>query len=235
MKRILFVMALALLAPVTAFAPATAQPAPDDELRGGLHMTVHSHSAGTLLFPTDRLSFNFTEGEEFSYSSRLCSGRAPFNDLGLDFRPDYPGVDDDADGTAAVRHHVTGTITEVDGDRGTLEGTITSVLCENGVETDSAIVYEYQARYMRVSDDEVRVIGTWDISPTASTGTFADLEGHGSLQGILTCLGSATCAELGEFTDFVAARGDTSRAPGEMIPGLVGTFRDPTVGEPTAA
>jgi hypothetical protein len=124
-----------------------------------------------LLFPTDRLSFNFVEGEDFSYSSRTCGGRAPFNDLGLDFSPDYPGVDDDADGTAAVRHHVEGTVTEVNGDRGTIEGTITTVLCENGAETGNSIVFTYEARYVRVSDDEVRITGKWEISPTQSTGT----------------------------------------------------------------
>ncbi len=213
-------------------------------------MTVHTHShddpdyAG-LLFDTDRLSFNFTEGEDFSYSSRTCGGPARFNDLGLDFRPNYPGVDDDADGTAPVRHRVQGTITEVRGDRGTIQGTITSVLCEEappGVETETGrvesnnvIVTHFQARYRRVSDNQVQVTGRFRISPSESTGTFAGLEGHGSIKGVLTCLrhernpAAPTCAQLGHFTDFVGARGDLSKGPGEITPGLMGSYRDPSV------
>ena len=232
MRRTLLTTAVAVLGTLAGLGPAEAQPPAADGASGGIQMTVHTHSrndpnSADLLFPTDRLSFNFVQGEDFSYSSRPCGGRAPFNDLGLDFRPDYPGVDDDADGTAAVRHHVTGTVTEVNGDRGTIEGTITSVLCENGAETGNSIVFTYEARYVRVSDDEVRITGKWEIS--SGTGTFADMEGHGNIQGIFTCLGAATCAQLGYFTDFVGVRGDPTKGPGELQPGLVGTFRDPTV------
>lgn len=73
-----------------------------------------------LLFQTDRLSYSFAQGDDFSYSSRTCTGTAPFNEIGLDFRPDYPGIDD-ATGTAAVRHHAEGTVTRVNGDKGTIE------------------------------------------------------------------------------------------------------------------
>ena len=226
--------ALAVAAPVASANQHASEPA-----SGGFKLSVHTHSGPGLLFPTDRLSYNFVEGETFSYSSRPCGGRAPFNDLGLDFSPNYPGVDDDADGTAPVRHHVEGTITEVNGDRGTIEGTITTVLCvtENGVQTESehTIVTEFRAKYHRVSDNEVKITGTFALSPTESTGTFAGITGRGSIQGIFTCLGHArnpdapTCAELGEFTDFVGLRGDTSKGPGEATPGLVGTFRDSSV------
>ena len=222
--------ALAVVAPVAAGHQHAPKPA-----SGGFKLSVHTHSSDnpfdpSLLFPTDRLSYDFVEGEDFSYSSRRCGGRAPFNDLGLDFRPDYPGVDDD-DGTAAVRHHVEGTITEVKGDRGTVKGTITSVLCvrENGVQTESehTIVTEFKARYRRVSDNEVQITGKYKISPTRSTGTFEDLKGHGSIKGIFTCLGhernpaEPTCAERGHFTDFVGLGGDTSKPPGEAVPGLM--------------
>lgn len=211
-------------------------------LSGGVKISVHTHSSDDpvfpgLLFPTDRLSFDFSEGESFSYSSRTCGGSAPFNDVGLDFRPDYPGVDDD--GTAAVRHRAEGTVTQVQGDRGTIEGTITTVLCvtENGVQTESehVIVTEYRARYRRVSDNEVQLTGRFAISPTRSTGTFEDLTGHGSIKAILTCLAhernpsQPSCARRGEFTDFVGLRGDTSKPAGEAVPGLQGHFRDPTV------
>jgi hypothetical protein len=56
------------------------------------------------------------------------------------------------------------------------------------------------------------------------------MEGHGNIQGIFTCLSpTVTCAQLGYFTDFVAVRGDPTKGPGELQPGLVGTYRDPTV------
>ncbi|HVL98678.1 MAG TPA: hypothetical protein VM324_05250 [Egibacteraceae bacterium] len=240
--------ALAVVTALALVGPAAANPnkAPKSEARGGFQLSVHTHSNDDpdwsgLLFSTERLSYDFVEGETFAYSSRTCAGRAPFNDLGLDFRPDYPGVDDD-DGTAAVRHHVQGTVTQVQGprgDRGFIEGTITSVLCEtvNGVqtETEHAIVTEFRARYRRISDNEVQLTGRFELSPTQSTGTFQDITGHGSFQGILVCLAhqrdatQPTCAERGHFTDFVGLRGDTTRPPGETQPGLVGTFRDPTV------
>jgi len=206
--------------------------------KGGFNLSVHTHSGPGLLFPWDRLSYGFDEGEDFAYSSRPCSGFAPFNEIGLDFRPDYPGVDDD-DGTAPVRHHVQGEITDVKRRKGTLRGTITSVLCvrENGASTESehSIVTRFRAKYRRVSDNEVRISGKFALSPTQSTGTFEDIRGRGSIKGIFTCLGhvrdpsAPTCEDLGYFTDFVGLRGNTSAPPGETVPGLKGSYRDPTV------
>lgn len=213
---------------------------------GGVKISVHTHSNDDpvfpgLLFPSDRLAYDFAQGDEFSYSSRTCAGRAPFNEVGLDFRPDYPGVDD-ATGTAAVRHRAEGTVTALrgDGDRGTIEGTITSVVCvtEDGVrtESDDVIVTDYRAQFRRTSDNELQLTGRFTFSPTRSTGTFEDLTGGGSLKAILTCLGhvrdasAPTCEDLGNFTDFVGLRGDTTRPAGETTPGLVGSFRDPSIG-----
>ncbi len=194
----------------------------------GTPSAPHSDNPGTLLFPdVERLSY-FVEGDTFAYSSRTCDGRARFNDVGLDFRPDYPGVDDD-DGTAAVRHQVAGTVTQDNGSSGTIEGTITTVLCQDGQATDNVIVTHFTARYRQVSEDQLQIIGRYEISPDESTGTFADLEGAGSIQGVFTCLGDPVCAELGEYTDFVAARGDLTKGPGEIQPGLVGSYSDPTV------
>ena len=110
-------------------------------------------------------------------------------------------------------------------------------MTENGmrVESDDAIVTEYRVRYRRTSDNELQLTGTFRISPTRSTGTFEDMTGHGSIKAIITCLGAArdpsqpTCAELGYFTDFVGLRGDTSAPVGETTPGLIGSFRDPTI------
>lgn len=242
MKKLHLLLALALMAGLVGTSPASAQQNNNGgkaEAQGGVKITIHTHSNDDpdwpgLLFDTDRLSYNFTEGEDFSYSSRVCSGRAPFNDVGLDFNPDYPGIDDD-DGTASVRHRVEGTITEVRGDTGTIEGTITTVVCENGQETEHVIVIHYEARFHRVSDNEVRVNGRSWFSPTESTGTFAGLEGRGSLRGVLTCLAherdssQPTCAERGHFTDFVGARGDLTKGPGEIGAGLRGSYRDATV------
>ncbi len=230
------IMAVSLIgiSPAGAAQPKEAQ----SEASGGFALTVHSHSdmPETLLNPdVERLSYDFEEDDTFAYSSRMCSGNAAFNDVGLDFRPDYPGVDDDGDGTAPVRHYVEGTVTEVNGATGTIEGTITTVLCVNGTESENVIVTEFTAKYRQVSDNELRLTGTFEISPTLSTGTFAGLEGSGSLQASLLCLGNQrdpskpSCADLGEYTDFVASRGDASAPAGEIKPGLVGSFRDATV------
>ena len=240
MRKAHLLSAFALVIGLVGMSPASAQPKQEGAVaQGGVQMTIHTHSNDDpewtgLLFETVRLSYDFVDGEDFSYSSRHCSGTAPFNDLGLDFTPDYPGVDDD-DGTAAVRHHVEGTITEVQGAGGTIEGTITTVLCENGQETGNVLVSHFEGRFRRVSDNEIRISGRYHFSPTESTGTFAGIEGHGSIQGVFTCLAhqrdpsQPTCAERGHFTDFVGARGDLTKGPGEIGPGLRGTFRDATV------
>lgn len=231
MKRFRLLVPFALGAVLLAVQPAGAAPPADDGVNGGFQMTVHTHSSNpaTLLFPSvDRLEFGFEEGSNFAYSSRTCDRNAPFNQVGLDFTPDYPGVDD-ATSTAAVRHQVTGTVTEVHGKTGTIEGTITTVLCENGQATSNVIVTNFEARYRLASDDQLRIMGTYQFSPTASTGTFAGLEGQGSIQASFTCLGSTTCSDIGVFTDFVAARGDLTAGPGVIKPGLVGNYSDPTV------
>jgi len=213
----------------------------ETRFEAGFQMTVHTHSdrPETLLFPNvDRLSFNFTEGEKFAYSSRFCRGNAPFNDVGLDFKPNFPGVDDDADGTAAVRHKVEGTVTKVNGDRGTIVGTITTVLCvirADGVkiESDNVIVTNFTADSRRLSNNEQGLTGTFEISPILSTGTFKGLQGQGSIEASFVCLGNQrdpsqpTCATGGEFTDFVAFRGDPRAPAGVLKPGLLGSFVKP--------
>jgi hypothetical protein len=220
--------ALALAGPVAA--------APNDALSGAVDISVHTHSSPDLLFPSDRLTFDFAEGDDFAYSSRTCADSAPFNEIGLDFTPHYPGIDDET-GVASVRHLAEGTVTEVsqDGDRGTIEGTITSIVCKNEQETGDALVMDYTARFRRTSDNEVQLTGRWRFSPSDSTGTFQDITGGGSLRAQLTCLGherdpsAPTCEDLGYFTDFVGLRGDTSAPVGETTPGLIGRFRAPTL------
>ncbi|HWI07400.1 MAG TPA: hypothetical protein VNT54_07770 [Solirubrobacteraceae bacterium] len=243
-------MALACVAGVTALvvagpAGAKRHTSSPKALSGGVKISVHTHSNNDpvfpgLLFPSERLSYDFAQADSFSYSSRTCAGRAPFNEIGLDFRPDYPGIDD-ATGTAAVRHRAEGTVTRLtgNGDKGTIEGTITSVVCvtENGVRTESgdAIVSDYRAKFRRTSDNEVQLTGRFVFSPTESTGTFAGLTGGGSLKAILTCLphvrdpSEPTCRQRGDFTDFVGLRGDTAAPVGETTPGMIGHYRDATV------
>ena len=109
--------ALAVAGPSAAVAQDSS-----DALSGIVNISVHAHSSddpnsAILLFPTDRLPYDFEEGDDFAYSSRPCGLSAPFNEIGLDFTPDYPGIDD-ATGTASVRHLVEGTVTEVNGNTG---------------------------------------------------------------------------------------------------------------------
>ena len=199
------------------------------------------------MFPNDRLSWSVAAGEDFSYSSRLCAGNAPFNDLGLNFIPDYPGVDDDADHTARVRHHIEGTVTAAGGDRGAIQGRLTTVLCARSgtgawVPSSHTLVSQFWLQYTRSGDNALLVSGGFQISPTESTGTFRDMRGGGRMEGRFTCLGhqgnpsAPSCAQLGYFTDFVGHAGDPTLGPGLLQPGLVGTYYDPTVtpiGAPT--
>lgn len=232
MRRLRVLLAVAAGAALAGAAPAGADTgAAATGSAGAIQMTVHTHSSNpaTLLYPdVQRLPYDVSAGDTFAYSSRLCSVNAVFNNVALDFRPSYPGVDD-ATGTASVRHRVAGAVTGVSGDTGTLEGTITTVRCEDGMATDDVMVSTFTARFRLASPDQLRVTGTFAISPELSGGTFAGLEGQGSLSGVFTCLGSPVCADLGEFTDFVAARGDLTKGPGQLQPGLVGSYSDPTV------
>lgn len=234
------VLTLAALLVVTA--PAGAKPKEPREGAGGsvsLEGLTLSSEFGTptgfpTLVPTTPLDIPVTEGAQFSYSSIECSsGPAPFNDVGLDFSPDFPGLDD----PAPIRSVIEGTVTKTSasGDRGRIEGTITSFLCENGEETDQ-IVVAFRARFRPSSDRQVALRGgtvqatgglelRGRFRITEGTGRFADIDGRGSLRTLLTCLprtlarnGATSCADLGAFS--------------EAIFELKGRFRDPTV--PTA-
>lgn len=227
-------LGVALAASLMAAGPAAAQQS------GQLRMTIHTHSNDDpvwtgLQFPTDRLSYAVTPGETFSYSSRTCEGRAPFNDVGLNFTPDYPGVDDDADSAAKVRYRIQGTVIASAGDRGAVQGTITVVLCSGDVATSNVIVADFWAQYIRISNNALQVFGGFQISPTQSTGTFRDMQGGGRLEGRFVCLAhqgnpaAPSCAQLGHFTDFVGHSGDPTLGPGVLQPGLVGSYVDPTV------
>lgn len=220
-KAVLFVTPI-LVASLFTVGVATAAPPERDGARGKISMTVHTHSSefrgpggAPTLFPTDPLSFDIEEGEQFSYSSVSCEDPARFNDKALNFQPDYPGIDD----PAPVRHFVEGTVVEDSGDTGEIEGTITTFLCENGEEGDQ-ILFEFEAEFVRTSDNQLKLVdGTFDIE--GGTGRFEDIKGGGTFTGEITCLptvleneGAESCAELGVFSDFIA--------------NLNGTFSDPT-------
>jgi hypothetical protein len=141
-------LASACVLPLAAAGPAGAQTGP---VSGQVQMTVHTHSGSGLVATPQRLPYNFVQGSTFTYASRLCSFSAPFNDIGLNFMPNYPGVDDDADGTARVRHVVTGTVTQASGPRGVVQGTIRTILCQglNGsVASEHVLVSHFTAQYI---------------------------------------------------------------------------------------
>lgn len=214
MRRLWLLAALMLVAPMTAIAAGPALAEPDQAQRsGGLRMEVRGHtselgspSGADTLFNTDPLSFQFMEGEDFSYSSIPCEEDAPFIDEALVMNPDYPGVDS----PAPLRYFIEGTVTDTrhGGERGTIEGTITAFHCEDGQEGDQILV-DYQAKVKRSSENELQVrAGTFDV--TGGTGKFEGLDGHGSLNGRLTCLppvlertGADSCADLGIYSDAI--------------------------------
>lgn len=233
MRKLSLLVASALAVPVAAMAPAGAQT--QQPVSGQVVMTVHSHSAGTLQFPTDRLPFDFGEGDTFGYSSRTCGGNAPFNDIGLNFTPDYPGVDTGPTSAARVRHGVSGTIVVAAGDRGVVRGTIRTVLCVrdaggNWVASGNVLVSHFTAAYTLVNDNDLHLYGGFQFSPTESTGVFRDIQGGGRIEARFTCLGALSCATGGEFNDFVASTGDPTLPAGQLQPGMRGVFFDPTPG-----
>jgi hypothetical protein len=133
---------------------------------------------------------------------------------------------------------MTGIVTQPSpsGDRGNAEGTITSYLCENGVETDQLTVF-FRGRLRPASPATITLRGG-PITTTGGvviegrfeiidgTGRFEDMTGGGrSLRIHLTCLPStltrnnaASCSALGAFS--------------EGILDLSGRFQDPTVPAP---
>lgn len=209
------VLVIALLASLaTTGTVAAQQERPETGQSGGFGLTVHAHSsefgggpggAPLLMSATEPLPFPISE-TDFSYSSVSCEDPARFNDVALEFNPDYSGIED----PASVRHIVEGTVTKADesGKKGRVEGTLTTFLCENGQEGDE-IHIAFEGQFRQVSDNEARLTGT-TFEITGGTGRFADLEGQGSMTGSFTCLdgvlereNAESCADLGAFSDAV--------------------------------
>lgn len=230
MTRQSLLLVSALLLVLAAASPAAAQQRPDSQASGGFSLNVHSHSSDDpddpdLLFPTERLAFPITQGDTYSYSSRPCDLPAPFNEVGLEFQPAYPGFDN----PVPVRHRSQGTVVEGDAEKGTIEGVITTVICEtrdgSRTESEHSIRTAFRGHYKLISPDEARITGSYQI--LGGTGTFENMTGDGSIQGSLTCLGDDTCEELGHVTDFVAPPPPSELDPDR--PGLRGSYRDPDV------
>ena len=240
---------LALIASMAAVASAGAKKDParndkangearNDPARGTISMqglTLSGTQFGTptgnpTLVPTDALEIPLTEGASFRYSSIRCSaGPAPYNQVGLDFTPNYPGLAD----PASIRTVISGTVTKTkNGDRGKIRGTITSYLCQGGQETDQ-ITASFKAKYRPASDTTIVLRGgqitttgglslTGHFKITDAIGRFEDMKGNGRLFAQLTCLPSTltrnaatSCATLGAFS--------------EVVFDMTGRYKDPTV------
>lgn len=200
-----------------------AAPPTEEGVSGRITFRPHTHSStfgapfgGPTLFETNSVPFPITEGN-FSYSSIPCDVPAPFNDVSLNFAPDYPGLTD----PASTRSRIDLTVTEAptDAGGGEVEGTVTMFLCENGEETDQ-MVFAFEGEFTKISDNLAEFSGTFEI--ISGTGMFADITGEGRFRGALTCLqpilereGATSCADLEAFSDAVMT--------------FRGTFEDPTV------
>lgn len=108
----------------------------------------------------------------------------PWNNVGLHFDPDYPGIND----PASVRHELEGTVTKLlPRDRGTVQGIIRTFLCVNG-ERQHQIVTQWKADFRPTSQTSVPLQsnpvptkgglafdGGWAV--IAGTGRFVDFTG----------------------------------------------------------
>lgn len=223
MKKTSLLIVLGLAAWLMPMGAVAAAPPTEDGASGRITFRPHTHSStfmapfgGPTLFETNPVPFPITEGN-FSYSSIPCDVPAPFNDVSLDFAPDYPGISDPASTRSLIELNVTEAPTDNGG--GAVEGTVTTFLCENGEETDQ-IVFAFEGEFTKISENLAEFKGTFEI--VNGTGTFADITGEGRFNGALTCLqpilereGAESCAELGAFSDAVMT--------------FRGAFEDPSV------
>ena len=215
MLRKLLLPALAVCASVLPMEAASAARPTDDGLSGRFTFRPHTHSSefgapsgSPTLFPTNPVPAPITEGS-YSYSSISCENPAPFNDVSLDFNPDYPDLTEPASTRSLIE------LTVTDAEAGTVEGTITTIVCETGEQ----IFFSFNGEFTSTSDNNAAYRGTFEI--TGGTGSFSDLSGSGVFRGNLTCLpeileqqGATSCADLGVYSDAVMT--------------LRGSFSDPT-------
>ena len=239
MRRL--ILALAVVGSIAAVvAPAGAKPkgAGGDKPKGASgHIIIEGVTlAGTqygtpsgqpTTETTDPLTIPVRAGDTFHYSTISCaSAFPPWNNVGLHFNPDYPGIAD----PASVRHEFEGRVTRLNRNtHGTIEGTVRTYLCVNGERQDQ-IVTSYRANFRPTSRTSVEL----ESSPVPTkgglafsghfrviggTGRFADLTGHGAIKGQFTRLGTRP----GDPADL--------NPPGysEVPFQQKGGFRDPTV------
>jgi hypothetical protein len=215
-----------VVAAVLVVLTATAVEARPPQARGDIileGLTLAGTQFGTpsglpTTAPTDPLSAPVTRSDTFTYSTITCASPfPPWNNVGLQFDPDYPGLAD----PASVRHEFQGVVIAAtpSGDRGVVRGTITSYLCEGGVRTDQ-IVSRFTAVLRPSTATAVPLVGNGPVPTTGGldlrgnahilggTGRFADMSGNGSIIGQFTCLPSTlqrnavgSCAELGGYSE----------------------------------
>ncbi len=216
MRRVFLALALvALMAMVSAPAGATSNGASGHMIIEGLTLAGTQYGTPSGLpttEATDPLTIPVTAGDTFHYSTITCqSPFPPWNNVGLHFAPDYPGIED----PASVRHELEGRVTRLTANgHGTVEGTIRTYLCEQVPGSNppqfvrgDQIVTSFRANFRPTSDTSVMLessrIGRSNPVPTYGglafnghftvidgTGRFADLSGNGAIMGQFTRLGT---------------------------------------------
>jgi hypothetical protein len=204
MTRIAAVLVLALASSLVAI-PQPAESRKSDA-RGGViieGLTLAGSQYGTpsglpTTEATDPVVIPVAAGDHFKYSSITCSNPfPPWNNVGLHFAPDYPGITD----PASVRHEFEGVVRRKKADgRGTIRGTITTYLCVDGQRQDR-IVTSYKAKFRPTSDTSVTLQSnpvptkgglafSGRFKVVSGTGRFEDFRASGSLNGQFTRLGT---------------------------------------------
>lgn len=161
--------------------------------------------------PVQTIPWDGTEGGPFTYSSILCTQRAPVNDIATNlasFNSRLP----DSRSPSSVRiqplHFRASTSAE---GRGQLEGLMTVVVCGlapgESLKLDPSlpdlqrdrIDVEWSADFQRMSPEEIEWHGTFTI--TGGSGPYEGLTGKGELAGYFFCLGPKGCAEFNDYRD----------------------------------
>jgi hypothetical protein len=243
MKQLRLVFGLALAAALISASPASAQTTPSSPQSGSFTMSMHTHSDAELRFGSiQQLPYDAVPGSTFLYSSRRCENFAPYNDVGLVMGPDVRGLQS----PLRVRHRVQGVVKTGNSEAGTIEGDAVSVRClapsptgpdaqgTGGPETGDVfrtdlIRMSFRVTYARDSQNALRFSGTFTI--TGGEGAFAGLGGSGTFEGGFVCLGALrpgapqpSCAQRGQYSDFVTLRGDLAAPFGQHDPGVRGTY-----------
>ena len=238
MKQLRLIFGLALAGALISASPASAQTASGSPQSGSFTMSMHTHSDNALRFgPIQQLPYDAVPGSTFLYSSRRCEDFAPYNDVGLVMGPDVGGLQS----PLRVRHQVRGVVKTGNSEAGTIEGDTVSVRClqpsptgpdaqgTGGPETADLFRMSFRVTYARGSENDLRFSGVFTI--TGGEGAFAGLGGSGAFEGSFVCLGALrpappqpSCAQRGQYGDFVTLRGNLLAPAGQHDPAIRGTY-----------